>query len=162
MGCPISRSFFARCGRPRHSTDRFKPQSSLVLAPRSDSSGSSTTTNLQAVPPTPLHRIGVYILEFLHPLSPGVHVEIIVACLPERPLFGSLPHRNLQRLQAHGKQFSGRLPQQQMHMFRHHHVAKDVEMIAAMYRFQRIFKQISRNRSIKIREPVVATERYEV
>ena len=67
----------------------------------------------------------MYIPELLHPLSPREHVEVIVACLPERPFLSSLRHRNLQCLQAHGEQFSARFAQQQMHMFRHHHIAKD-------------------------------------
>jgi hypothetical protein len=102
------------------------------------------------------------IAEFLRPLVFRKHIKVVVAWLPERAL-PALPHdRQLQGLQGRGEQLSARFAQQQMDMFRHHHIAKDLEVIAAMYCFQRIFKQISRNRRIKISKPVVTTERYEV
>jgi hypothetical protein len=102
------------------------------------------------------------IAEFLRPLVFRKHIKVVVAWLPEWALPAPSHDRQLQGLQGRGQQLSARFGQQQMHMFRHHHVANDVEMIAAMYLLQRIFKEISGLGSIKIREPVMATERHEV
>jgi hypothetical protein len=49
-----------------------------------------------------------------------------------------------------------------MDMFRHHHVANDIEVIKTMYGLQRIFKEISGLGRIQVRKAMVATERYEV
>jgi predicted metallo-beta-lactamase superfamily hydrolase len=102
------------------------------------------------------------IAEFLPPLVFCKNIKVVVALLPERALLASPHDRQLQRLQRRGEQLSARFGQQQMHVFRHHHVANDVEFIATMYLLQRIFKEISGLGSIKIREPVMTTERHEV
>ena len=49
-----------------------------------------------------------------------------------------------------------------MDMFRHHDVPEDVESIRTMCPLQRVFKDIARERSAKISEPLVTSQRYKV
>jgi hypothetical protein len=102
------------------------------------------------------------IAELLDPPVFRKNVKVVVARLPEGALFGPPHDRQLESLQAHSKQFSVRFTQQQMDMFRHHHVANDIEVIKTMYGLQRIFKEISGLGRIQVRKAMVATERYEV
>jgi hypothetical protein len=102
------------------------------------------------------------IAELLRPLVFCKNVKVVVAWLPEGALFAPPHDRQLESLQRRSEQFPAGFAQQQMDMFRHHHVANDIEVIKKMYGLQRIFKEISGLGRIQVRKAMVATERYEV
>jgi hypothetical protein len=71
---------------------------SLVIA------ATRPTPILRPINQSPLHRVPMYVVELLHPLSFCSHVEVIVPSLPEGTLVSTSGHRKLKCLQTHFEQ----------------------------------------------------------
>jgi hypothetical protein len=78
------------------------------------------------------HRIAMKVPQLLDALSLGPDVEVVIACLPERPALNlpQLPRDILfQHLQRDRQPRSLRLGHQQVNMLRHDHISRNVESI---------------------------------
>jgi hypothetical protein len=90
-----------------------------------------------------LHWVSVHVSQFLYTLVFVVEVEIVVACLPERP-FPAL-HRDgqLECLDRLGEQRFLRLVNQHVNMFRHQDIADYKELITDTHDFEGPLEEIA-------------------
>ena len=121
--------------------------------------------------PTPLlrprhqpssHRIPVNISELLNPLLIAEHIEVVIPVLPKGPRQALYRHRKLEGLYCLRQRHSPWLANQQMNMFRHHHISSDKKLIAGPYRLQRPLEHRSSVRCSQIGASLVTGESQKV
>jgi hypothetical protein len=97
------------------------------------------------------------------PFAPNV--EIVITRLPER-IFrsqGETPrHSLLQGLQGLRQSVPFRFVQEEMDVFRHHHVTVDAQDIGLANSFERLDKSLTGVDLLKIRAAVIAAKRQEM
>jgi hypothetical protein len=108
------------------------------------------------------HWVAMEILQLLHALPLGTHIEVVITALPERPRCRLASHRDLDRLKGRGQHRALRFCDQEMHMLGHHHVADYQEAVSLPHRLKRTLKQHAGGGTVQQRPPLIATEGHEV
>jgi len=120
------------------------------------------TLRARAQPPP--QRVAVNIAQFLHSFLLAPYRKIVVPHLPKaRQIAWAQLARSdlLKHLHYHRKFASLRLTDQQMHMFRHHHVAAHVAPVPAPHPFQFVLEYLSCRRVQQL-SPLITTEGNEM
>jgi len=111
---------------------------------------------------SPRDRVTVQILELFDPFLFRVNIEVVVTRQPEWPLIGLLGDGGFQGLNGSIQQPSAWLGNQHMHVFRHNHIAENMEDIPSAHLLQRVLEQLTGCSRGKIGQPIVTTEGEEV
>lgn len=109
-----------------------------------------------------LNRIAVYIPKLLHALAFGINIEVVVAGLPEWPLFATHSDGQLQGLESFGKNGIPWLAEQQVDMLGHDNISGHPKVVSHTHCLKRSFEEVPRFRSAQVRLAAMATEGHKM
>lgn len=125
----------------------------------------STRASLAAPQPARAPRDSCACSGAFRRLSYRPEIEVIVAALPELRIAGDLQLARsllLERLNRNGQRGGARLAQEQMHVFRHEHIASDHKTIPSPHRLQMLLKTLVCGRRVEQGPSLVTTEGEEM
>jgi hypothetical protein len=142
----------------RASAQSSRTRFRLCLPFRLHSAGNWTTANPRLLDQTADNRIAVHVTELLDPFVFIVHEKVVVASLPERPLFAPHRHRELECVDDAGNHAFDRLTDHKVNVLRHDNITGYYEAVTFAHAVQRILEKITRIRSAQILAPVKTTK----
>ena len=111
-------------------------------------------------------RVVMNVMQLLFPFAIGDDVEVVITSLPEWLASSSVGKfardRLLQNLECSGKSAVVGFADQQMHVFRHHDISEDVELIPTSSSFEFLLEDPTAGRCMEQKSPPITTESEKV
>ena len=120
---------------------------------------------LRTLRQTALYRITVHVTQLLDPLGLAPDIEVVISRLPQQTALGRAQAPRyilLEHLQRDGKLGALRLAHQQMNVFGHNHVSRDVKSIPLPRLLESFFEEVAGVRRTKKRSASIAAKRHKV